>query len=152
MRRMLAIVVVGAALSAFVFLALGAGGHEKGSPSYWVELDNAFGLVKGADLKIAGVRAGKITGMKVDMHTHRRAGRDQRGRQQGRLQLAAHGRLLRVQAAVADRRVLHRLPARHSRAPSSSPAARSPSPTPPRRSPPTWSRTSCACPTASGCG
>lgn len=71
MRRMLAIVFVGAALSAFVFLALGAGGHEKGSPSYWVELDNAFGLVQGADLKIAGVRAGKITGMKVDMRTHR---------------------------------------------------------------------------------
>jgi virulence factor Mce-like protein len=65
---MLSIVVVGAALSAFVFLALGAGGHEKGAPSYWVELDNAFGLVNGADLKIAGVRAGKITEMKVDMH------------------------------------------------------------------------------------
>ena len=71
MRRMLSIVVVGAALSAFVFLALGAGGHEKGSASYWVELDNAFGLVNGADLKIAGVRAGKISDMKVDMHTHR---------------------------------------------------------------------------------
>jgi virulence factor Mce-like protein len=70
---MLAIVVVGAALSAFVFLALGAGGHEKGSPSYWVELDNAFGLVKGADLKIAGVRAGKISDMKVDMHAPHRA-------------------------------------------------------------------------------
>jgi virulence factor Mce-like protein len=68
---MLSIVVVAAALSAFVFLALGAGGHEKGSPSYWVELDNAFGLVKGADLKIAGVRAGKISGMKVDKRTHR---------------------------------------------------------------------------------
>jgi phospholipid/cholesterol/gamma-HCH transport system substrate-binding protein len=71
MRRVLSIVVVGAALSAFVFIALGAGGHEKGSPSYWVELDNAFGLVNGADLKIAGVRAGKISDMKVDMHTHR---------------------------------------------------------------------------------
>jgi virulence factor Mce-like protein len=71
MRRLLSIVVVGAALSAFVFLALGAGGHEKGSPSYWVELDNAFGLVNGADLKIAGVRAGKISDMKVDKRTHR---------------------------------------------------------------------------------
>jgi virulence factor Mce-like protein len=68
---MLSIVVVGGALSAFVFLALGAGGHEKGSPSYWVELDNAFGLVNGADLKVAGVRAGKISDMKVDMKTHK---------------------------------------------------------------------------------
>src|SRR2546423_7799949 len=65
------IIGAGEALSAFVFLALGAGGHEKGSPSYWVELDNAFGLVNGADLKIAGVRAGKIADMKVDMKTHR---------------------------------------------------------------------------------
>jgi phospholipid/cholesterol/gamma-HCH transport system substrate-binding protein len=71
MRRLLSIIVAGGALSAFVFLALGAGGHEKGSPSYWVELDNAFGLVNGADLKIAGVRAGAITDMKVDMHSHR---------------------------------------------------------------------------------
>jgi virulence factor Mce-like protein len=71
MRRVLSIIVAGAALSAFVFLALGAGGHEKGSPSYWVELDNAFGLVNGADLKIAGLRAGAITDMKVDMKTHR---------------------------------------------------------------------------------
>jgi virulence factor Mce-like protein len=70
MKRMLSIVVVAGALGAFVFLALGAGGHEKGNPSYWVELDNAFGLVNGADLKIAGVRAGKISGMKVDMRTH----------------------------------------------------------------------------------
>jgi virulence factor Mce-like protein len=71
MRRVLTILVVGAALTAFVFVALGAGGRETGSPSYWVELDNAFGLVNGADLKIAGVRAGKITGMKVDMKTHK---------------------------------------------------------------------------------
>src|SRR5207247_3494977 len=71
MRRMLGIIVVGAALSAFVFIALGAGGHEKGSPRYWVELDNAFGLVNGADVKVAGVRAGKITDEKVDMRSHK---------------------------------------------------------------------------------
>ena len=63
--------VVGAALSAFVFLALGAGGRDSGSASYWVELDNAFGLVNGADLKIAGARAGKISEMKVDTRTHK---------------------------------------------------------------------------------
>jgi ABC-type transporter Mla subunit MlaD len=38
---------------------------------YTVELDNAFGIVNGADLKIAGVRAGKITGMRVAPGSHR---------------------------------------------------------------------------------
>ena len=71
MRRALGMIVVGAAISAVVVLGLGAGGHEEGSPRYWVQLDNAFGLVNGADLKIAGVRAGKITEMKVDMRSHK---------------------------------------------------------------------------------
>ena len=38
---------------------------------YWVELDNAFGLVKGADVKIAGVRSGKLGRLKVDRRTKR---------------------------------------------------------------------------------
>src|SRR5439155_2170683 len=38
---------------------------------YWVELDNAFGLISGGDLKIAGVRAGKITQLKLDKATNR---------------------------------------------------------------------------------
>jgi virulence factor Mce-like protein len=71
MRRLLGIVVLGAAVTALVVLGVGAGGHETGSPSYQVELDNAFGLVTGADVKIAGVRAGKITDEKVDQKTHR---------------------------------------------------------------------------------
>ena len=45
---------------------VGAGRRTRRRPSYTVELDNAFGLVEGADLKVAGVRAGKITGMRVD--------------------------------------------------------------------------------------
>ena len=71
MKRLATIVFVAAALTAFVFLALGAGGSNKGTANYWVELDNAFGLVNGADLKVAGVRAGKISDMKVDMHSHK---------------------------------------------------------------------------------
>jgi ABC-type transporter Mla subunit MlaD len=71
MRRLAVMIVVGAAISAFVVLALGAGGQKQGQATYWVELDNAFGLVNGADLKVAGTRAGKITDMKVDMRTHK---------------------------------------------------------------------------------
>ena len=38
---------------------------------YWVQLDNAFGLIQGGDLKIAGVRAGTITDLKLDRQTMR---------------------------------------------------------------------------------
>jgi ABC-type transporter Mla subunit MlaD len=67
MRRIAGIGIV-LALVVFAALTLGAGGKSTGG-KYKIELDNAFGLVKGADLKIAGVRGGKITGMKVDLKT-----------------------------------------------------------------------------------
>jgi virulence factor Mce-like protein len=41
------------------------------TPTYTVELDNAFGLVEGADLKVAGVRAGTIKTLKLDKESHR---------------------------------------------------------------------------------
>ena len=67
MRRVLltALVVVGAAALALVATGAkddGGGGGKR----YWVQLDNAFGLVEGADVKVGGVRAGKITELKVD--------------------------------------------------------------------------------------
>ena len=40
-------------------------------PQYSVELDNAFGLVTGADLKVAGVRAGTIKKLRLDPKTHK---------------------------------------------------------------------------------
>jgi len=43
--------------------------HKKAQ--YWVQLDNAFGLIQGGDLKIAGVRAGTITDLKLDKRTLR---------------------------------------------------------------------------------
>ena len=69
MRRVAATAVVLAACAALVLFATGAGGGGGGGGqkgTYWVQLDNAFGLVGGADVKVAGVRAGKITGMKLD--------------------------------------------------------------------------------------
>jgi phospholipid/cholesterol/gamma-HCH transport system substrate-binding protein len=65
------------ALSVFLLLAGGAfflfaGGASEGpkKPRYWVELDNAFGLIKGGDLKVAGVRAGKVVDLKLDKKTN----------------------------------------------------------------------------------
>ena len=62
-------VLVGAGL--FWIVAGGAGGGGTGSRTYWVQLDNAFGLVSGADVKVAGVRVGKIGGFKLDRTTYR---------------------------------------------------------------------------------
>ena len=67
MKRALVILALVTALSAYVVLTAGFGGGEKNT--YWVELDNAFGLIQGGDLKVAGVRAGQITHIKLDRRT-----------------------------------------------------------------------------------
>jgi ABC-type transporter Mla subunit MlaD len=60
LRRIALILVALVAAGTFVVLAGGAGSGSSGG-TYYAELDNAFGLVKGGDMKVAGVRAGKIT-------------------------------------------------------------------------------------------
>jgi len=68
MRRVLGIGAVLAAATVVVILASGAGSAS--GQTYWVELDNAFGLVTGADVKVAGVRAGKIQAFKLDRRSY----------------------------------------------------------------------------------
>jgi len=58
-RRALSILVVLGAVVAAVVLTGASDGDAKGK-KYWVEFDNAFGLVEGGDLKIGGVRAGTV--------------------------------------------------------------------------------------------
>jgi virulence factor Mce-like protein len=70
MKRVLGIALVLAAAAALTVFATGAS-NGGGGRTYWVELDDAFGLISGGDLKIAGVRAGKIGDLKVDQKTHR---------------------------------------------------------------------------------
>ncbi|PTL60230.1 MlaD family protein [Paraconexibacter algicola] len=71
MRRIAAILLVCCA-GALALLATGAGdGDAPDTRSYSAVLDNAFGLVEGGDLKIAGVRAGKITDLRLDLRTNR---------------------------------------------------------------------------------
>ena len=67
LTTILLLVVVGAA--AFGVYRAATSGPE--APSYKVVLDNAFGLVPGEDIKVAGVRAGKIKDMEVDRKTHK---------------------------------------------------------------------------------
>jgi virulence factor Mce-like protein len=69
-RRVLVIVVLLAAGAAAVATA-SAGSEDPKTPRYTVELDNAFGIVHGADVKVAGVRAGHVSGMRVDPKSKR---------------------------------------------------------------------------------
>src|SRR3954469_23181041 len=70
MKRVLGILLVLIGAGALTVFATGAS-NGNSSPKYWVELDDAFGLISGGDVKVAGVRAGKIGDMKVDERTHR---------------------------------------------------------------------------------
>src|SRR3954468_23227010 len=69
MRRVVGIAIV-LALAAGLWAVLPAKGDDKSH--YWVQLDNAFGLVEGGDVKVAGVRAGTVTDLKLDRR-HMRA-------------------------------------------------------------------------------
>jgi virulence factor Mce-like protein len=69
MARLLIVLVIAGACGAAAFVA--TRGTGDGPPSFTVELDNAFGIVEGADVKVAGVRAGRVTGMRVDVRSKR---------------------------------------------------------------------------------
>src|SRR5689334_17185192 len=69
MKRVLLSVAVLAAVGGFMLIALGVSGASKPAGTYKIELDNAFGLVTGADFKVAGVRAGTITNIDLDQKT-----------------------------------------------------------------------------------
>src|SRR4051794_28519543 len=64
MRRVAVAGVVLAACALAFVLAGASGGGGKGM-RFKIEFDNAFGLTKGGDLKIAGVRAGKTTSFDI---------------------------------------------------------------------------------------
>ena len=70
MRRLTAIgAVLGACLLAVVLI--GAKPTTPKGLKFKILFSNSFGLAEGGDLKIAGVRAGKITGLDIDRKTHR---------------------------------------------------------------------------------
>ena len=71
MKRVLLITLLVGAGVAFVALSTGASSKDKGVGEFKVEFDNAFGLVKGGDFKVAGVKAGEITSLDVDKRTKR---------------------------------------------------------------------------------
>src|SRR3954451_22148738 len=70
MRRLLVVALVLAAAVAAVVASASGKSSDPEKPDYTVEFDNAFGIVNGADVKVARVRAGRVTGMRVDRRTH----------------------------------------------------------------------------------
>jgi virulence factor Mce-like protein len=70
MKRALVSVVIVVAVGAFVVIATGAS-KASSAGTYKIELDNAFGLVSGADFKVAGVPAGTIQSIGLDQKTLR---------------------------------------------------------------------------------
>jgi virulence factor Mce-like protein len=65
-RRLAAIALAAAAAVVLLTFATGAGSDDDGATKYRIEFDNAFGIVDGADVKIAGVRAGKVKKLNLD--------------------------------------------------------------------------------------
>jgi virulence factor Mce-like protein len=57
------LIIIG--LGAFLLVAGGASNSGSVAGTYKIELDNAFGLVSGADFKVAGVPAGKIESIEL---------------------------------------------------------------------------------------
>jgi virulence factor Mce-like protein len=64
-KRAVVTLVLVAAIGVGWILLTGAG-SDSGRNTYWAQFDSAFGLIEGGDLKIAGVRAGQITDIKLD--------------------------------------------------------------------------------------
>src|SRR5215207_6317923 len=71
MRRIVSTLLLLAVAGAAAFALVAAGGKGPEKPKYTVVLDNAFGVVAGADMKVAGVRAGTIKSLDVDKETHK---------------------------------------------------------------------------------
>ena len=69
MKRILLSGSILAAVTAFVILTTGAAGTGSHATSYKIDLDNAFGLVTGADFKVSGVPAGEISAINLNQKT-----------------------------------------------------------------------------------
>src|SRR5437868_698019 len=69
MKRVLLSAAIVLGVGAFLVTSLGASSGKSAAGTYKIELDNAFGLVTGADFKVAGVRAGTIQKIDLDQKT-----------------------------------------------------------------------------------
>ncbi|HEY1511183.1 MAG TPA: MlaD family protein [Solirubrobacteraceae bacterium] len=71
MRRLIYGGALALLIGAFALATIGASSSGSAAGTYKIEFDNAFGLVTGADFRVAGVNAGTITGIDLnqkDLH------------------------------------------------------------------------------------
>ena len=122
------------------------GAEEESGTKFTVEFDNAFGLVKGGDVKVAGVRAGKVAELRLDQKTHR-ALVDFELTKKGFGSLRADVTCESRPQSLIGEYFIDCTPGTSRE--KLKPGAIIPVERPPRRSPPTCSPTSCAAPTAS---
>jgi len=71
MRRLALGLAVLIAAATVAIVGAGAGQASDATGTYKIQLDDAFGLVNGADFKVAGVRAGTITSITLNQNTLR---------------------------------------------------------------------------------
>ena len=71
MTRVVAILATILVLLVAVVTTTTAGGDDGGAVSFQVQLDNTFGLTKGADVRVAGVRVGSIASLDLEVRTAR---------------------------------------------------------------------------------
>ncbi len=69
MRRIVIGAWIALVAGAAVFAAAGSASGPSAVGTYKIEVDNAFGLVSGADFKVAGVKAGSIQSIGLDQKT-----------------------------------------------------------------------------------
>jgi ABC-type transporter Mla subunit MlaD len=69
MRRLAFGLAVLLAAATVAVVAAGSGQASDATGTYKIQLDNAFGLVTGADFKVSGVRAGTITSIKLNQNS-----------------------------------------------------------------------------------
>jgi ABC-type transporter Mla subunit MlaD len=69
-RRLLTALILAAAAGALSMVAAGGDAGDE-ARRYTVELDNAFGLVEGGDVRVAGVNAGRVVGLDLDRRTRK---------------------------------------------------------------------------------
>jgi virulence factor Mce-like protein len=72
MRRLVTALLLACGIAAFAMSTVAADSDNTlEARRYWVQMDNAFGMIEGADVKVAGVRAGQIKSLKVDEKSYR---------------------------------------------------------------------------------
>ena len=71
MRRLLSSLAVVAVVAVAAALAGAAGGGDSDGRRYTIELDNAFGLVEGGDVRVAGANAGQVVALDLDRRTQK---------------------------------------------------------------------------------